>query len=142
MYTFFFIILGQSSSFSCIYMLRLELTVDLIISVKHSLSISPSEPGVTWFNTSFPEIDTVFDFDGMCDVIITCDPDLLNVSHVISGTEIIMTASQMASTTLNEYNCTLSPFHGERSFPDVYRTVFFGDEIVGFQVSNMFTYIS
>ncbi|XP_053393015.1 uncharacterized protein LOC123564401 isoform X2 [Mercenaria mercenaria] len=106
---------------------------DIDCSVQHEITISSSEPAVTWFNTTTNEISTVFDFDGMCDVTITCNPDLIDVSHVKSGNEIIMTVKQTASTQLDEYVCTLSPFRGERTFPDISRDVFFGDEILGFQ---------
>ncbi|XP_060554824.1 uncharacterized protein LOC132715776 [Ruditapes philippinarum] len=106
---------------------------DVDCSVKHFITVSPSEPALTWFNTTVNETTTVFDFDGMCVVTITCDPNLLDVSHVVSGTEITMTLKQTGSTQLDDYICTMSSFHGERTYPDVNRTVFFGDEIVGFQ---------
>ncbi|XP_053383373.1 uncharacterized protein LOC123564671 [Mercenaria mercenaria] len=107
--------------------------LDIDCSVQHQITLNSSEPVVTWFNTTVIETNTVFDFDGICDVTIACNPDLIDASHVISGNQLIMTVKQTANTQFGEYICTLSPFRGERTFPDVERDVLFGDEIIGFQ---------
>lgn len=109
-----------------------------VIAVKHTITVSASEPSITWFNRTVNVTTTQFDFDGICNVTITCMPDLMDVSHSISASVITMTVQQNANTQLMAYRCSVLPYRGERTFPTVYRDAFFGDEILDLQVRVAF----
>lgn len=117
------------------------LSIEVFFIVKHFMALSASEPDLTWFNTSSYPVNTTFDFDGVCDVTISCVPSLDGITHTINGNQLVMTLTKTVTTVLNEYICTLKPFHGERTYSNITRDVFFGTEILGFWVSKVYSII-
>lgn len=102
--------------------------------MRHYLQVDSSEPSITWLNATVLKKDVVFFFDNMCEVSITCEPDLLGITQTIVGHQITMHVAVLENTEYGEYICSLSPSHHERAFPTVEREIFFGEKISGFGV--------
>lgn len=79
----------------------------------------------------------MFYFDNICEVRITCEPDLLDITQTIGSHQITMHVAVLVNTVYGEYVCSLFPTHDERAFPTVKREVFFGEKISGFEVKSL-----
>lgn len=103
--------------------------------VHHYIDISPSQPSITWLNSSVPRDVVTYQFDGLCDITLTESPTnnlTLNVTQ--NATHFTVEMNKNSMTVPGVHNVTISSNRSGRSFKGVTREVFVGEEIRDLQV--------
>ena len=106
-----------------------------LLSVQHTLASKAGEPAVKWMNSTTNWTFISYDFDGLCDVVLTLDPPALIFAwYVINGTTIDVILEERPTTVFGVYTVNLAPFRLSRTWADYNSTVFYGEEVRGLMV--------
>jgi len=105
------------------------------LTVQHFLTLSPTEPWITWLNSSVPSAIVTYDYDGLCTITLTQNPtNKFTVSQTNTATQLSVTITKKAATADGVYQIILSSNRLGRSFQGATREVFIGEDIRNLQV--------